>query len=1090
MAVAPNFRAYQTMEKYFPGCMSVPFSMKKPSEATSTVHDKYAEFILSSNWIFRPEGLKEFYSELRKQAMRPTIEYDLEIGCFRIRCPAGEEGTFVQHANHIMNAIVQNEIQKIPMEQPIGQFGPNTSNKIRHIDEWRLAETDESEITAYEVYSYPPEVADLPFKITWRIPKGEPSEAELTIPALFGNNDPVASLNKFANCEIFLGTDDRSLHIGAKSRDSLDLALKKVDTLVKYYHTPAHLDSHFSHVLYSENVPNFLTEIRYIAQADTQLLKSILLERISFSLKSKSSDYAKVFSGGSFVRMLPLSPNLNGNRPMFPLHPVNPVISEEQAAERFVAFESYCYKPKTRDGDKETDSVMHPPQSYLPSQLAEYNSQTMTGVGILKWAKSLAEHPVEDISADGPTEGLARKIISLPVTEATAQRPGNDVYLPATGHGQVGTPRKKSTALQDCEDRDLVPPSGSSTTPTPRMTNASSQATIPGTLMLSPKKPRGVRRHVSPTPFCPHATPSPSAESSPATNSNVTTATGRERLADLRKRLGQSKPKGSHMKDSKEKPTNDYDAETTSISNQIPNDPFVLTKVFQRNEPVLLDFGDTTASSQPEMGQGEANFLDFSPVNPQNDQPLSWSMEPLLPTPKPTLEKRKPPSFHSTVQQKAGSRSVPLEANQKKSDTLNSTQSNDGFLPHQRKSFTPSGHRREKQETSSRPKKTDLTGPDPSPDVIQTISQKLTQIMQPLRIFKGNVFLKAEIGRFILTKVNYKHISIPTVAEEDRLRTMTEEQMTRGFLDLRHCQRKDLFFTRVVSASGGDANYIASLMEPGSGSSQIKMWTPSGKRVIYEFRCSTTGPVGKKHRFILNVDAENFSYSAQKDRTIVGKVFMHCMKRTYDIQFTVDAVQNIAENYGGFAQELIGSLEVRPQSDGRPRLSFINFLAWGAEIVAVRVRHIAEFVNSAQTCKLEITQVHEMSLKDLGVQTCGPGPSDNASYLEAIPSSDKPELGYFATWYDACVKSQKVDEAVTQNEDLGFGDEATWSPDDLKSAGAFEDLIDAATHMVKNMDGVAYWCDNNQEAMNYRKPPGSEQEIRQLIKSTQREVYW
>jgi hypothetical protein len=135
-----------------------------------------------------------------------------------------------------------------------------------------------------------------------------------------------------------------------------------------------------------------------------------------------------------------------------------------------------------------------------------------------------------------------------------------------------------------------------------------------------------------------------------------------------------------------------------------------------------------------------------------------------------------------------------------------------------------------------------------------------------------------------------------------------------------------------------------------------------------------------------------------------------------------------------------------------------------------RVRHVAAYSNGGDTCTLEIVQVHEMEVQYLREK------EDGFHQLSTKPRGYAPRLesaGSFPVFYEAHVRSTKADRILMENRTLGFAEEAKWTPQSLRSSGAFDDLVKCATDLVKQMDGVAYHCDNNQGGMIHGQPPAN-----------------
>lgn len=255
----------------------------------------------------------------------------------------------------------------------------------------------------------------------------------------------------------------------------------------------------------------------------------------------------------------------------------------------------------------------------------------------------------------------------------------------------------------------------------------------------------------------------------------------------------------------------------------------------------------------------------------------SPSKRPLDP-PLQNMNKEQHPKYHRTMNQQAGSRR--RKANRSSVSTAHRE--------------VPPGY-----------EATEAVRPDPSPEMLNQISDKLMIIFEPLRIFQGTVSLKAEIGRFIFTKVHASHISIPgsVTPVHDKAIDAMEALLDRG-----HSTGHEPFFATTISTNGGDADYLASLKDPRRKA--MNMWTRKSRRVIYEFHCIAVTLSGRKHTFALEINGETFDHRVRPMKTDEGKVFMQCTRRIFDVQVTVDAAQDLDEYCGGFAKEVVSSLEV------------------------------------------------------------------------------------------------------------------------------------------------------------------------------------
>jgi hypothetical protein len=68
-------------------------------------------------------------------------------------------------------------------------------------------------------------------------------------------------------------------------------------------------------------------------------------------------------------------------------------------------------------------------------------------------------------------------------------------------------------------------------------------------------------------------------------------------------------------------------------------------------------------------------------------------------------------------------------------------------------------------------------------------------------------------------------------------------------------------------------------------------------------------------------------------------------------------------------------------------------------------------------------------------------------------------------WYEASLKSDTITTAFQQNRELELGNEVKWTAKDLVKSGAVDELVRKAANMVKKMDGVGYFNDNQESEL-------------------------
>lgn len=181
-----------------------------------------------------------------------------------------------------------------------------------------------------------------------------------------------------------------------------------------------------------------------------------------------------------------------------------------------------------------------------------------------------------------------------------------------------------------------------------------------------------------------------------------------------------------------------------------------------------------------------------------------------------------------------------------------------------------------------------------------------------------------------------------------------------------------------------------------------------------------------------------------------------------------------------------------------PRLEFKVKKGYRVDIGIVRIRNTALYrrekaagistadVNQRGNSILEISEIHDMETKF----------DDRGEEFETYSSEPFPgnrSKGHPSMWFEASIQSSAVISAFRENEDLELGDETTWSPETLCNAGVLEDFIRAANDTVKQMDGVGYWCDNNQDPTIHGRPSGPAQattDLEHRPPGVYKDIYW
>ncbi|KAJ2998092.1 hypothetical protein NUW58_g436 [Xylaria curta] len=358
------------------------------------------------------------------------------------------------------------------------------------------------------------------------------------------------------------------------------------------------------------------------------------------------------------------------------------------------------------------------------------------------------------------------------------------------------------------------------------------------------------------------------------------------------------------------------------------------------------------------------------------------------------------------------------------------------------------------------------TFPEFDPNMMTSINESLTRLMAPLRMWSGVVDLGIELGRFCFLNVTKSHIQEP--GDDDDKKHFKLDQI-QNELNKRHKTDEKLYFTRVLTSLGADANYIAH-MRDSSGNAVWKR-PADGRSSVYEFICRSKTTGGEDFIFIVDIDAIKHTSRVKHFKPDKKWFAMHCTKRVWDFRVVLSTWQDPDGICVRFAEDLVRSLRVIPGNDRIPELEVSYDESYGIDVQAVRVRNIACCIGEASIAstfstttrprkdvqRLYISEVCEMDRLSISVDV------QRIRLHFARYKRDDERSGMPLVWYEAALQSDTLSTAFKQNEKLELGNEVEWVSEELLKSGVVEALIQKAADMIKNMDGVGYWNDNHQK---------------------------
>ncbi|KAI1168478.1 hypothetical protein F5B18DRAFT_281560 [Nemania serpens] len=332
--------------------------------------------------------------------------------------------------------------------------------------------------------------------------------------------------------------------------------------------------------------------------------------------------------------------------------------------------------------------------------------------------------------------------------------------------------------------------------------------------------------------------------------------------------------------------------------------------------------------------------------------------------------------------------------------------------------------------------------PEFDPNMMMSINKSLASLMAPLTMWPGFVDFRIDLGRFCFTNARKSHIQEPDDNDDKKHYRLDHIQKE---LRKRHTVSDRLFFTRVLTSLGADANHIAHI----SDSNGNQMW----KRL---------GSVDQE--FIVEIDATKFTSQVKPFKPDQNCFAVHCTKRVWDFQIVISVSQDLNDICGCFAEDLVRSLQVITTNDRIPELEVSYNKDFGIEVLAVRTRNKAcctSEVNPTQSNTRK--EVHRLYISEVWeMDRLSKDESEQHIRLKFAHYKNNEHPGMPPVWYEATLKSDTFSTAFQQNRKLELGEEVGWTPEELLKSGAVEELVKKAANMVKNMDGVGFWNDNCQ----------------------------
>ncbi|KAI8630414.1 hypothetical protein F5Y19DRAFT_463838 [Xylariaceae sp. FL1651] len=398
-------RVAYTLERAFPEWAARTISEATGQTAAERVHNEPMEFLLSSNWVLRPEGLKDFYNIIFKIDKSLEIAYDPGLHGFKIQCLTQDEARMVTLVKSALDELVLQEIDK----------GLDMSTKIVSIEDWRKkgSSVKDGEYS-YDKYCFPCDILACKIRSIWVLPDSLAKKGVTTKSMLPGS--ALSKVQRLTGAKLTMSCNGRLVYMGASTAKIISLAKQKLDTLAKFFSmAPLDTTQVVGIFLHGEGDNSSMGEYRYLADRNIKLLQTYVLDR--WQWYKLSSSYALIFAKGAVVRLNP------ANRPWKEAAPLSatvlPAMQDGNSKEEFDAFRPGSWSYKAKEPHIKT-SLAGSDVSAVEPRPENLRAQAQIQPKIDSWVSSLPPTKIEKADPRDPKNDIdelskARKADQLSV---------------------------------------------------------------------------------------------------------------------------------------------------------------------------------------------------------------------------------------------------------------------------------------------------------------------------------------------------------------------------------------------------------------------------------------------------------------------------------------------------------------------------------------------------------------------------------------------------------------------------------------------------------------------------------------------------
>jgi hypothetical protein len=133
-------------------------------------------------------------------------------------------------------------------------------------------------------------------------------------------------------------------------------------------------------------------------------------------------------------------------------------------------------------------------------------------------------------------------------------------------------------------------------------------------------------------------------------------------------------------------------------------------------------------------------------------------------------------------------------------------------------------------------------------------------------------------------------------------------------------------------------------------------------------------------------------------------------------------------------------------------------------LYAVRVRRTSRYKSGDARSILKVCEVKDLHLFDIRAE--GEASTIWKAVGSLVPQQSGGTVGHvwLYNWHEVSVTCPKADEIFEQNKSVELGDEAPWTPEEFSNVDAIQSLYLPACEILKQVDGVGFYNDNDIDA--------------------------